>query len=819
MHVQKVSNETRVPLVDQGGAALETRIFLNTPWALLDLGPVVIIDWTAQDGQRPKPGVVARSITVDGVSYHGGWGWGSAVKRGQTFGLTRDVGVETGMFEFVRDGCRLKRWLLAEGLYGLARIDGLRVKIVPPGTVAGGLLVEDGFGYIGKRLAADVSNDHEKIAATSSRESFQFWQRLPWDEVQAECLPLLEELAVDLSDPTRFAFNLNGAHQASKQRWIDWEPELELHRVVANSFSRGLTDFFRRCAGTVPTNASWRIAVPAAVDTVGVAEETVVYRYPIDSNSSIQVVRGDASARAEIERVAQMEVIQFSLSNLEFFASGCLGVVADDPSRDWDILICSENIKLAAYGVRNARKRSALVMDNACLVFTQHFEAGAALGFNAAFLKRMGGDFDGDLVTLFKVQQDDHAFDAVAAAIRAFPAGATTKLRKSNFLLSKADRRPEMVCNCMVNLVGLACNLDASTHMVRDRAALAERLGFADLDTLDEWLNFLIKAGTDGFKSFVLYRRMRDAAGTVKDVPLTLDTLMRRAGVLQSNVTRLFGMMAPETRWARSDWAFSREVPQIVSEDTDLEGWDQDQLRLAVHPSMDGTVQQIARIMLPNIRAAIIHPIESKPLTYFRKWARMVSSELYKEVFELQIIYNGWVKRLNFADPAAVKSFTARWAQRINEFIEHEGLSRETVGTALWVVSHSSRSSASGAASIFLGMPDQARRISREKPGLSRREETVIMTGVLYNVVSPPASWSGTVRIENHLITSHNKRIHRKVVFAPDLATKPKEHTTQWPKGMAGVISLESDQPDPGTYAATWNRLGDAKAWQLTIHH
>ena len=823
-----LNSSTEVPVVDQTGEPLhETRTFVNTPLAYYYPDDTfVVIDWLAADDERPDVETISRPVVVDGVAYQGDKCGGSLVKNAQTFGVVRDYLTLADLAHKVSDVVRFKRAFLVDGLYGGGILDDLVVTVVEAGKLYKGLPVEDGWGYISKSLAAKLSNGHSLIKSNGSREAFQFWQSIPWTpEVQKECLPLIMDQMIAMADPSVFAFNNNSAHQSEKREWALLDEQMKLHPFVANAFARDLADSFRRAAGTTPTNAHWKVAVPTTLSKAAVAEETVLYRYPIDSYAAIQTVDADPDAQAEIDRIAAMEIIQFTLLDPKtMFASGCVGVVEDDVLGGPDVVvICADNIKMAVNGsLDKVKAMSSITLQDAALVFPQHYTAGSGMGLNTSFFKKMGGDFDGDLVTHFSVHQEDRDFTAVAQAVRDLPAGSSLKLKKSKIALSKGDRRGEMLVNNMRNLVGFASNLRSATFMLEDRNEMASSLGFRSVVEMDNLLNFYISAGTDGYKSFVLYKRVRGKNGKMYDKPITIDELEKEAGVIQSNIIALFKKMAPETGWARSDWAFRQRIPQIIEQGDSTKHMDKDEKRLAIEWWMTGTVQEIAKRTLPNMNAALDTPVESKPLSAYRRWATRPDSELYEAVMGLQIQYNGRVKRLNFSSSDATMAFKAWWAQVLDTFVAESGHDRFDVAQALWSVSHSTRSTASGAASIFMGMPEDAKRIILEKPGKQGKQDTsgVVMTGLTYNVENPPTSWIGEVEVVYHTVVKKGKAVHRAVVCPfgqHPFEFQPKDADNIWPDGMLGVVGANEDQPEEGFYNASYTRKGSSKAWQLTL--
>ncbi len=69
------------------------------------------------DGKKPFIDDLMEPVVYGGKSFYGYFGWGSAVKMGQTIGFTHDLPKET-LLANNEDAQRISRWLLAQGFYG-----------------------------------------------------------------------------------------------------------------------------------------------------------------------------------------------------------------------------------------------------------------------------------------------------------------------------------------------------------------------------------------------------------------------------------------------------------------------------------------------------------------------------------------------------------------------------------------------------------------------------------------------------------------------------------------------------------------------------
>ncbi|HEX6303212.1 MAG TPA: hypothetical protein VFZ76_03415 [Anaerolineales bacterium] len=72
-------------------------------------------------------------------------------------------------------------------------------------------------------------------------------------------------------------------------------------------------------------------------------------------------------------------MVQYTLASKDFFVKGCLGVVDDIP---YDLIICSEDIKMVSGDLRDFRKQKEALVSGG-MAFTQRFAKGSAVGVNA----------------------------------------------------------------------------------------------------------------------------------------------------------------------------------------------------------------------------------------------------------------------------------------------------------------------------------------------------------------------------------------------------------------------------------------------------
>lgn len=808
MSYAKLNNSLSLPVIDRFGYLLDVRELKNTAAAeLWPKEPVVQIQWTA-DNQRPTVEELMQTIEYNGKTYHGHFAWGSAVKRGQTIGLTRDFPHEEGPVTMVEDGQRVGRYLYAAGIFGGFKGD-ITVGIEKPHALLPCGPVEDGFGYI-RRRGAEKFASKQRVSLGTSRDNWTYWQRLPWEKIKDEMTPVILEAATDASDPSKMLWAASHSFE-QKQELVKLDMGMIEHPFVAAALNRSSQSYFARLCSSVHLGGQYRIAVPTTAETVCWPDhhgKIALDRSPIDSNGSIQAVEVEPYP-AEEERIGNLEVIQVTIASKQFMSKGCLGIV-DDDLLEYDVVICSEDIKMVSSDIGrlgDVRKLSELVVRNAVVPFLMVWDAQSIVGVNAEWAKdRMGLDHDGDAVRLV----DCAEYPMLWQTIKDLPEGETPKLPKSKRLIAIKDQRPEMIYKSMVNLVGQATNVAGSTFMLADRSLLASQLGYKSVNALDNRLNYFIKVGTDGFKTDV------DQAAVAKEI-----------AIVQDSIQKLFGHGATWTRWDGDQIAFCRDIPRVIlavvkPDQTDLVYFDIDnqpvsrkvapakvaryivygqdepivlderQLKIAIWPLQDGTVAQIARIAIPFIQPNWLESVPIRPLTGFRKWAPEVP-ELAEAAEQAQFWFNARVTRVNWTDPKDVAQFKADWNERLDQW---KGDTWEKA-CALWHVAHSSRGKDATAASVFLGFPEECTKIIAEKPGDKVKE--IMLTGLSYQLPRFVRGELKDIQVVDVVTIKGGKKIIRRCVVG-DVAGQVAPKDATMPRNLIAFVAANTDQPECGQY-------------------
>jgi len=201
--------------------------------------PVCIIDWMTK-GKAPTAELLNDLVEFEGQQYIGYYGWGSAVKRGQTIGLTRDILVECGLLKTAERAQKTGRMLLGQGLYGGLK-GQLRVRVVKRGTIIGGHPVDDGHSLIRRSRAVQGYSGLDKIVLDDAKQSYTVFQRIPWsDELEAELKPIIDATMVDAADPGNWLYR-KGPQWDERKTLAELDPDMVEHPYIAQALSRWLT--------------------------------------------------------------------------------------------------------------------------------------------------------------------------------------------------------------------------------------------------------------------------------------------------------------------------------------------------------------------------------------------------------------------------------------------------------------------------------------------------------------------------------------------------------------------------------------------------
>lgn len=789
----KFENQISVPVLTKDGKHVR-RLgkdvhldLVNVPWKELGIdGDLALVDWSG--GKMPTATELQRGVEKLNITLGG-----SITKQRKTWNMSEETFAQfSDIYKFVEDGMRFSRHLLAQGWFGGIKGD-IKITAVPRGTMTAAGLVEDGFGYISAKLAKKGYNGREKTKMGSGRGSYSIFQFIPLSrELKDELWPSSEERINDASTAAGM-LRMQSSEFSYKKELVEIDPQMISHPFVVNSLVRSASELLSRLATTPALPYEMRIAVPSEYN-VAVNGKFIISRYPKNHPAGTHAIEQNDVPREEIDRIANMEVIQYSISSKTVAAKGCLGV----SDKIDGIIICEDDIKMGALG------------GDVVIPFMAWYDKGSACGVNAEYGSKYHSlDHDGDMVELI----DCTDFPVLWDTINAIPRHDNVKLPKSKRPFSKAHLS-KMMLDVMRNLIGIASVTNAAAFALDadDQETFCAHMGSTP-EALHNRLQYLQLCGENGFKTSV-----------------PLDQAEKSARVITANLKKAMGIgkdghPAPWTMWPGPD-AFVSFIPSVII------GWDVNgyvytsdqvepadltaqELHNAVRPGQTGTIAEWCRMTLPLIRSHRQEGIKVSPLTLFKPWAKHAGMEAEQSADAICDWYNTRISDVNFEDPAQWDTFKTQLQNEINVWLERDKISRSKAASALWRAAHSARGPLAGAGVAFLAFPEECSLIVKNKPGLSGSHQCVL-NGLRYQLpgVNELDLKVSVVTFEER--TSSGTTVIRKAVCAKVKGQrKPSRH--YYPENTIGVLAVNEVQVPDGVYRASIKPLG-AASHSITLH-
>ncbi len=748
-------------------------------------------------------------VVFNGKKFYRHFAWGSAIKRGISLAMTRDFFAEAGILRFREDAYRMSRAYLPNSTAGVR--GKLRVKMVAEGEdIAGMGPIGDGFGYVRQSMLDSLAPRFGKIDMGEWGNSYSFMQRFTLDQpLMKELMPHieagLEEVSLDNED---FAHTLlrQGMDVGTKTRFAGVE-HMASHPWMAETLATKRADRMMRIATTGGFGMSGGVFVPTKSDTLILpgnrfdkAGEYIITRYPVDGPGSIRVIEA-VNEGPEAERVAAMEVVQYTLTN-EFSHSfkGLLGAAPDEAFTgdyaDYDLIVCVEDIKLCDCWTDESKivkEPDSFVFDDAVLSITQWYNPGSMFGVPFKLAKDLNADYDGDTGGIIEGKKHP----VMLKQAQALPQYRNPKLPKTKTVTIPGESRAKAALLSMANIVGIATNVVSTVLAVTDQVYMAERLGFGGEEEMHEFFMYAIKLGTDIFKTSADYR-----------------PTLKRLGQINTKLGKL-KVKAPWTGWRDDDTAFRNKIPMVGTPEDDWTEWE---IANAVMPhgknrnKQDNLISYIARLALPKMELPPL--VAVMPLSYFRDWAVAAGDQgLFDDIRTLMRMYGREIRKIDWNDGDGWQNFESRWQQAIEYVIARKGYDRAEFANAMWFRSHSEqRMSEVGklASAVFVGMPDEAYDIAVNKPGLDTMpaERNVCVTGLKFQLPAHSQAqleFSCPVKV----VVFDDVRSGTPLVRAGLVAGQPLNGQVQpklnhYPRNMVGLINL-ADNVIPGAYQAKFN--------------
>lgn len=739
-------------------------------------------------------------------TYYGCFGWGSGVKQGVTLGLTRDF--VRCLVKNAEDGVRVGGWLTANAWYGGGKVT-IKVKVVNSGDKHAGHLIYDGFGLMDTQLFAKLYNGRDMIEMDKSRGSYSVWQRIQLtDSAKQELLPFADKQAQDIMDSTpevRAKFL-----DDNRRKIFEQAPDLWQHPYLALALIRSQKERLIRQATSIDLGQLMRVAVPTdKADYILPKNWKTGYiaRYPIDAFSSIQLHEQDDGLEVELERqrIAKLPIAQFRMSSWDLYAKGISGIT---DLEDVDMVVSTDDIKLKNLDLAAGETYELEVFVGLTLVYKE----GQGIGVNGAKAKETQGlDFDGDMVEICNLS----AFPSLTACIQAMPKDKTPKLKKTKSPLGEKDERPAMICKSMSNLVGYATNVTSKLFTWADLETTARMLRYS-VESLFSQSNFLIKAGTDGFKTQIdLVECEKECALLDNRVETAISSFTAPHLVWQDEREAWFDERMPlaydevvkymdngylvrlSKRWAD---LVGKEILFVSSRD----------MKAMVRPEMDGTISWISRVVLPACYSMLKEPISVAPLTSFQDWAVDVPQEHLDKAKELAWAFAASSKDIQWDSRISINTFKTVFQQYLDEWQADDW----TKANAIWKATHHSKSDRSTAAMCFMFFLEQSLRIAGEKPGQANKQLSVTVVGLKRQLPDFPEKWQGEVEIQTFLEKVSDKVQRPRTILVMKYPNQVQPQGL--PKDTVGFVSTESANLKPGKYLATITQKS-AASWTMTV--
>lgn len=795
--------------------------------------------------------LIKKPIEFKGVDYYGFYGWGSAVKRNQTLGLDKDIGVISGLTEIAEDASRYLRAFLPSSLYGGGHLKSARVLVLPDRTEYKGYMIADGCGLIKESIATALRDpDSRDIQLGRGRQSYLAWQRHGWERIKDIAERLILENLKTVGSINWVLTKIDAEAGGYKRALVDADEDMLMHPYLRLSGNVSVKKLLQELGTTVPLETYVRVAVPTKLDTVvwDGDDKLLCSRHPMDSWQSQMALQVDKSGdyETELELIRNMVVYQVTETSTTTTGKGIRIVVPDEIMGDYDLVITVEDLKMIANrSVRAYRKKvkdhylkgrlTVETIEDLVISITQAYAPGCVFGIEPELWKSQGGDFDGDMGFLSPCSAYPVIWDSARSW---FGRDKTWKIAKSRSDLTK---RPEMLVSVLGNSVGFATNVVSSTFVVQpdNRQHMADLLFAAGVtrrptvEWLDMWCNKIIKVMTDGFKTLV-------------NMVAENATLHKAQQAISTN----YGGTASWAIWSQDrSPAFTSIVPMFyhqLSEETlewaaaDKDNRRQPEFKLHIGPEQyTGTCAKIYGLVQPWIleqyrKTAVtgkdgasysfLELLDIKPGSHYIGWAPHVSDMMLNLGLEMVREFSGLSRMVLWSSGEEVQSFKETWQSMCASWSEQFS-SREEATYVLWRSAHHATVGGSSAAAVFMGFPEEAMQIVIHKPGLLEQQHegvVALLVGVDYNFMGGRApELMGPVTVQVYEIPWRGAFRLAVVLDEPLPAMKDSE---KFPYGMIGMTAAELREggkfytnPQPGSYVARFKRNRSGKSYRAYL--
>lgn len=805
--MKKFKKTLFVPVIDAQGLPISATLAKNSKpmfmpvsspaWAYFHPNEeVAVINWAhGIEGFDPATCNFDVPITYGGKPLYGNYAWGSSVKGMKTYGLRRDVVRESGKSRKAEDGQRFGREWMSSALYG-AGTGNMRIMLMPKGSVVGNHTIGDGCGIMAADFAKSIRNSNiPKIRLGRVNDSFQIAQRFPWETIRDEVTPMIMERLRTMHDPKAWNEVALLENEDKKLGLVELDADMMAHPYITNALSRHTHGMAIKLATTFPMKSYYKVAIPG--DEVSEQGDLGLARYPIEAwNNNRSIDNRDKDVSKLKARVAELEAVQYTLTNKMMFAKGISVVVDRAEMPDGvDAILCDEDVKT---WIGEKVCNVAVELVDAYLGFLSWWTKGSLVTVPYSTWELMGGDYDGDGCVITHLDN----LPKVAEALKAFPTQPALKLPKSQSTWDQGDKRAYMIEKSMraSKIIGMATNALATLYAYSPefQPIVALRCGFKCVKDMEAALQRLIRIGTDGFKTDV------DVLGAEEECTAILTDI---------------GTTAPWTKWKNNALVFDRVMPCFYDP---MKGsrvaWD-------IPSTMDGTVGEILALALPELTEIVkmVRPEAELPM-FYRDWAYCEDEDLIADAKSLNSAFGLACKRVDWTDENSSEHLKAWLEEAVTRWQEKSGKDRWELANATWVAVHETQVDTMPTALVFWAFPAEVETIISTKPGLApekekpgaQKKKDYHVTGLQYSFKEMPSVLSTKALVVKIVEEKDGKKILRRVLVTPNLPGQLSA-PVGYPAGSIGSFTRDSDVPEEGEYNVELVRIPNQKVWTVNI--
>lgn len=667
--------------------------------------------------------------------------------------------------------------------------------------------------------------------------------------------PLFKEMKEDIEASINFVNEPKwndlvaaGGSRAAHDALVAADPIMSFHPWISETTSDHATNLRARVGMAPQLRSIVYVAVPCPKDVNAVwpssyqvsdesvaSQTAIIYGQPVTNSSAVSVVDDVVTTGELADRMAALEVVQYTFTTDDLGASfkGQLGLISPEDmivdGVQYDVIFSSEDSKIGRTYKQYKRVCSAELTGS--FVFVRLWGAGSAFGIVERIWHNMGKDYDGDSIYVLS----GNRYPLVTGQVREWMKREIPKLKIAKTktkIDSTTDMRPYQAAASMANVVGSITNARQVFYSlpVDERAALAELTGHKTPEQFYAHIALIHQLGEDIFKT--------SWKNTDKNVRPTVDMLLGQMSWVASAIADArshFGAAANHTTWKSDQYAFKTRIPVVgyltdlasqYPDDVDMRKWI---LSTGVDVSVRGFVAPYQRWVLPQIKLDVM--VEVRPLSHYESFGYPAPTpEAADEIRYFNTAYKSSISRANQMSPDDWNTFTGHWTSKLDELVKRmaayrPGTTKYEVCCWLWYASHHDQKTG-GNVVMALALPE-AIRIVKEKPGrkILSNARKIDQPVAEINVINPAYQFDLLVdnldfmgEVVEFAAPAKDGKVatRRAIVNTGNLLPGQKQPGAGYPANMVALIDKNSEGQVPtGSYRCAITRSG--KVWRAKL--